>query len=85
VTFIATVRPQPATAARPAVTFVVYRRVGTVWVLFRRQDIAADASGRAVMAWRFSKAGSWYVRSMALATALNTASAWSAIAQYKIK
>jgi hypothetical protein len=85
VTFTSTVRPLPTSLPRPKVTFVVYRRVGTSWILFRRVDVVADSTGRARFAWRFSTAGAWYVRSMAQATASNAASAWSAVARYDVR
>ncbi|MBF8290484.1 MAG: Peptidase and subtilisin kexin sedolisin [Chloroflexi bacterium] len=85
VTFTATVRPLLADLPRPKVTFVVYRQVGTAWILFRRIDVVATATGRAVFAWRFSRAGSWYVRSMAQATPSNAASAWSSLARYVVR
>ena len=85
VTFTSTVRPASAGLPRATVVYVVYRRVGTSWVVHRRLSVTADASGRARLAWRFSGAGSWYVRSSARATASNGASAWSAIARYDVR
>ena len=85
VTFTSTVRPAGAGLPRATVLYVVYRHVGTVWRVYRRVSVAADASGRARLAWRFSIAGSWYVRSSALATASNGTSALSAIARYTVR
>ncbi len=86
VTFTSTVRPiLSGSSPRPTVTFVVYRKVGAAWVLFRRVDVVADANGRARLVWRFSRAGTWYVRSMAKATAVNAASPWSPVAQYVVR
>ncbi len=85
VTFTSTVGPSPTSLSRPTVTFVVYRRVGTTWVLFRRVDVVTDSTGRARFAWRFSRAGSWYVRSMAKATPSVAASAWSPVARYDVR
>ena len=86
VTFTSIVRPFLANSPpRPTVTFVVYRKVGAAWVLFRRVDVVVDTSGRARLAWRFSRAGTWYVRSMAKATGANAASSWSSVAQYVVR
>lgn len=86
VTFTSTVRPILAgSPPRPTVTFVVYRKVGGAWVLFRRVDVVADTAGRARLAWRFARAGTWYVRSMAKATTVNAASPWSPVAQYVVR
>jgi subtilisin family serine protease len=83
--FTSTVRPQATGPPRSEVTFVVYRKVGSAWVLFRRVGVVSDASGRAVLTWRFSWAGSWYVRSMAQATPTNAASSWSPLARYTVR
>ena len=85
VTFTSTVRPAGAGLPRARVDYVIYRRVGTTWVTYRRVSVTADASGRARLAWRFSVAGSWYVRSSAKATASNAASSWSASARYSVR
>ena len=85
VTFTSTVRPVGAGLPRATVAYVVYRRVGTSWVVYRSLSVTADASGRARLAWRFSVAGSWYVRSSARATSSNGTSAWSAIARYDVR
>ena len=82
VTFTSTVRPLLSGSPRPVVTFVVYRQVGSAWVLVRRVGVVVDASGRASFSWRFARAGSWYVRAMAVATASNAASSWSPLARY---
>jgi hypothetical protein len=85
VTFTSTVRPADAGLPQASVAYVVYRRVGTAWVIYRRFSVTADASGRARLAWRFSVAGSWYVRSSARATSSNATSAWSASARYEVR
>lgn len=86
VTFTSTVRPILAgSLPRPMVTFVVYRKVGVAWVLFRRVDVVPDTAGRARLVWPFSRAGSWYVRSMAKATDANAASVWSPLALYVVR
>jgi hypothetical protein len=85
VTFTSMVKPPPGDLPRATVTFVVYRRVGTTWVLFRRVDVVADAAGRARFSWPFSRAGSWYVRAMAKATLYVAASAWSPVARYDVR
>lgn len=85
VTFTTTVRPMLATNPTPMVTFVVYRRIGAGWVLFKRTSVIVDPAGRATLAWTFSKAGSWYVRAQAPATRSNAASAWSPVARYTVR
>jgi hypothetical protein len=54
-------------------------------VLYRRLSVTADDNGRARLTWRFSIAGSWYVRSSARATASNATSALSNIARYLVR
>ncbi len=85
VTFTSTVRPAASGLPRSTVTYVVYRRIGTVWVLYRRVSVVTDTTGRARLAWRFSLPGSWYVRSSAGATTSNGASAWSVVARYGVR
>lgn len=85
VTFTSTVRPAGAGLPRATVGYVVYRRVGSAWVPYRRISVTANASGRARLVWRFSTPGSWYVRSSARATASNASSAWSVIARYLVR
>ena len=70
---------------RATVGYVIYRRVGTSWVVYRRLAVTTDTSGRARLAWRFSLPGSWYVRSSAAATTSNGSSGWSAIARYEVR
>jgi hypothetical protein len=84
VTFTSIVRPAGTGLPRATVSYVVYRRVGTAWVLYRRISVTGDATGKARLAWRFSLLGSWYVRSAALATTSNAQSTWSAVARYDV-
>ena len=84
VTFTSIVRPAGTGLPRATVSYVVYRRVGTAWVLYRRISVTGDATGKARLAWRFSLPGSWYVRSAALATTSNAQSTWSAVARYDV-
>ncbi len=85
VTFTSIVRPAGAGLPRPTVSYVVYRRVGAAWVLYRRITVVGDATGKARLAWRFSLPGSWYVRSTALATTSNAQSTWSLVARYDVR
>ena len=85
VTFTSTVRPAAGLSTRASVAYVIYRRVGTSWVLFKRAYVTTDANGRARFSWRFGTAGSWYVRSLARATPSNAASTWSTIARYVVR
>ncbi len=84
VTFSTTVRPVQADVPG-TVTLAIYRRVGSAWILFASRTLRADASGRATYTWSFSTIGSWYVRSMARATLLNAASAWTRIERYDVR
>jgi len=85
VTFTSTVRPQPEPSARASVAYVIYRRIGTAWLLYKRVYVTADAAGRATFTWKFGTAGSWYVRSLARATRSNAASTWSIVARYDVR
>ncbi len=85
VTFTATVRPGGAGLPRATVGFVVYRRVGTGWVAYRRISVPTDASGRARLVWRFGTAGFWNVKASAAATSANGSSGWSASARYEVR
>ena len=85
VTFTATVRPQTDPSARTSVAYVIYRRIGTAWLLYKRVYVTADAAGRAKFSWKFGTAGSWYVRSLARATLHNAASTWSTVARYDVR
>ncbi len=85
VTFTSTVRPQSNPSARTSVAYVIYRRVGTAWVLYKRAYVTADANGRAKFSWKFGTVGSWYVRSLARATPHNAASTWSTVARYVVR
>ena len=85
VTFTSTVRPAGVGLPRATVTYVLFRRVGTSWVLSRRVSVTADANGRARLALRFTVVGSWYVRSSAGATSSNAASPGSVIARYDVR
>ena len=84
-TFTSIVRPQSDISARASVAYVIYRRVGTAWVLYKRVYVTADANGRARFSWKFGTAGSWYVRSLARATPSNAASTWSTVARYDVR
>ncbi len=85
VTFTSIVRPAGAAFPHATVSYVVYRRVGAAWVLYRRISVTGDATGKARLVWRFSLPGSWYVRSSALATPSNAQSASSAVARYDVR
>ena len=85
VTFTATVRPARATPPRAVVSFVVYRRVGSRWIVSRQTSVTTDTSGRARVSLRFGTPGSWYVRAWSMATPSNGSSTWSAIARYVVQ
>jgi hypothetical protein len=85
ITFTATVRPARATPPRPVVSFVVYRRVGSKWAVYRQIPVTTDTSGRARVSLRLGTPGSWYVRAWSMATPSNGSSTWSAIARYIVQ
>ncbi len=85
VTFTSIVRPASAVLPRATVSFLVYRRIGTAWVLYRRIPVVTDTTGRARLAWRFLLSGSWYVRSSAAATTANGSSIPSVVARYDVR
>ncbi len=76
VTFSATVRPLRPDLQVPVVAYRVYRLVAGRWQLEAERSVAAHA-GIAVLTWRFSTSGSWYVRASARPTPLNANSTWS--------
>ena len=85
VTFTTTVRPSRADLPTARVTFAVYRRVGSRWVLFTNRDALVNSAGQASSTWTFTARGEWYVRSIANPTTFNANSTWSSIERYSVR
>ena len=77
VTFTVTMRPSRPELPVPMAAFRVYALVAGRWVLAAQQTVRANASGIAVLDWRFSTPGRWYVQAAAVPTPLNANSVWS--------
>jgi hypothetical protein len=84
VTFTATVRPVLA-QVQVSVTFKVYRKVGTKWVLSAKRVAKASAAGIARLRWTFSTVGEWYVQASANATFVNAGSLPSRMERYSVR
>ncbi len=85
VTFTTTVRPARADLPPAKVTFVFYKKVSGVWTLASKRDVYIDGAGKASWTWKFSTAGSWYVRSIANPTTFNANSVWSQLEFYTVR
>jgi alpha-tubulin suppressor-like RCC1 family protein len=77
VRFDATLRPITAAAGGATARFEIYRQDDGVWRLAARRDVAADSFGIARLRWTFVTLGRRYVRALALANPLYSASPWS--------
>lgn len=78
ITFTTTVRPARPELPKATVTFRFYRLSGGTWTLVTSRNVVIDAFGKAATTFRFSSAGSWYVRSIANPTpSYNANSVWS--------
>ena len=82
--FVATVRPSRPELAPARITFAFYRLVGRTWTLQTKRDVYASAVGLASTTYKFSTAGSWYVRSVANPTPYNANSVWSPVERYDV-
>lgn len=85
VSFTTTIRPSRADLPTPSARYDVYRLVSGRWTRYRSVTVQAAPTGIAVLRWTFSVPGSWYVRSLAVPTALNANSAWSRIERYVVR
>ena len=85
ITFTTTVRPSRPELTRAKVTFRLYHRVGSVWRFVTKRDVYINSLGKASTTFRFSVAGSWYVRSIANPTPYNANSVWSRLEQYRVR
>lgn len=85
ITFTTTVRPSRPELPAAKVTFVFYRRIGTVWTFVTKRDVYINSLGQARWTWKFTRAGEWYVRSIANPTPYNANSVWSPLERYHVR
>ena len=85
ITFTTTVRPARPELAPARVTFVFYHRVGSTWQLVTSRNVFIDSAGLARTTFKFSSAGSWYVRSVANPTPYNANSMWTPVERYSVR
>jgi hypothetical protein len=67
------------------VSFVLYRRVGTAWTFVTKRDVYINSLGQASTTFKFTRAGEWYVRSIANPTPYNANSVWSPLERYHVR
>lgn len=85
ITFSTTVRPSRPELPATKVSFVFYRRVGSHWTLVTTRNVVINSLGKASTTFKFSTAGSWYVRSIANPTPFNANSVWSPLERYSVR
>jgi hypothetical protein len=85
ITFTTTVRPSRPELQAAKVSFVFYRRVGTVWTRVAKRDVFINSLGKASTTFKFTRSGSWYVRSIANPTRYNANSVWSPLERYFVR
>ena len=85
VTFTTTVRPVRPELPKATVSFVLYKRIGGVWTLISTRNVVINSLGKASTTFRFSSAGSYYVRSIARPTPFNANSVWSRVERYNAR
>jgi hypothetical protein len=84
ITFTSTVRPNRPELPQAQVNFVVYRLVGSQWVLVLNQITGVNSGGVATLHYTFSVNGQFYVRSQAVPTTFNANSGWSPVERYSV-
>lgn len=85
ITFTTTVRPSRPELPAAKVSFVFYRKVGSVWTRVTTRNVFINAAGKASTTFKFTRAGSWYVRSIANPTPFNANSVWSPLERYSVR
>jgi hypothetical protein len=85
ITFTTTVRPARAGLPAAKVSFVFYRRVGGVWTRITTRNVFINSLGKASTTFKFTSAGSWYVRTIANPTPYNANSVWSPLERYSVR
>jgi len=83
--FTTTVRPSRPELPPAKVSFVFYKRIGGVWTFVTKRDVYIDSLGKASTTFKFTSAGSWYVRSRANPTPYNANSFWSPVERYNVR
>ncbi len=83
--FTTTVRPSRPELPAAKVSFVFYRQIGGVWTFIAKRDVYINSLGLASWTWKFSTAGSWYVRAIANPTPYNANSVWSPLERYTVR
>ncbi len=83
--FTTTVRPSRPELPAAKVSFVFYRQIGGVWTFIAKRDVYINSLGLASWTWKFSTAGSWYVRAIANPTPYNANSVWSRLERYTVR
>ena len=84
VSFATFVRPTPPSAAAGRVEYRLVQRVGRVWVVRHSWSASVDLGGWARLRITFATKGTWAVQVRALATAVNSTSAWSTGQRYDV-
>ncbi len=85
ITFTTTARPARPELPPVKVSFVFYRRIGSVWTRVTKRDVFINSAGKASTTFKFTTAGSWYVRSIANPTPFNANSVWSPLERYTVR
>jgi hypothetical protein len=85
ITFTTTVRPARAGLPAAKVSFVFYRRIGGVWTRITTRNVFINSLGKASTTFKFTSAGSWYVRTIANPTPYNANSVWSPLERYSVR
>jgi hypothetical protein len=85
ITFTTTVRPARPELPKATVSFVLYRRVSGVWTLVTTRNVVINSLGKASTTFKFSSAGSYYVRSIARPTTFNANSIWTPVERYNVR
>ena len=85
ITFTTTVRPARPDLPEAKVTFVLYRRISGVWTRVATRNVFINSLGKASTTFKFTSAGSWYVRSIANPTTYNANSVWSPVERYSVR
>ncbi len=85
IVFTTSVRPARPDLVPARVSFVLYQRVGGVWALVTTRNVFINSLGVATTTFKFTSAGSWYVRSIANPTPFNANSVWSPVERYIVR
>ncbi len=78
-------RPSRPELPAAKVTFVFYRQIGSTWTFVTKRDVYINSLGKASTTFKFTRAGGWYVRSIANPTPFNANSVWSPLERYSVR